>query len=161
MKVDTLQNLNVKPGDVVECVNSESRYFTTGKYYDISVGGKIACDDGGKCFNTISTFRIFSRESDKPKTWGEMTDEEKKVSYVMSAIEYIDESFDSDLAKRMRDELGIKPDPVRDTVELQGVIDSNNPYFERKCDGYTYTHRITFDTIDGEPDCGSVKMEKI
>lgn len=24
-----------------------------------------------------------------------------------------------------------------------------------------HTHRITFDLIDGKPDCGSIKMEKI
>ena len=52
----------------------------------------------------------------------------------------------------------VKPKPYRKQVSL---------YFGELKEGAlisrvrTDTHRITFDLIDGKPDCGSVKMEKI
>ena len=51
----------------------------------------------------------------------------------------------------------VKPEPVRETVKLYGRV--NSSVWGKICP--EDTHRITFDLIDGEPDCSSIKMEKV
>ena len=152
-EIGTLEELNVKPGDVVE--------------YDGGFGGKIvkrtvAGWKGSRCYHTDHEFggsvfmmrgpgwRIISRASGTPKTWGEMTDEEKGVLLLAhhegKVIEFLNGPYGWSLASspRWRSEQSyrIRPEHKRETVAID-------------------THRITFDLIDGEPDCSSVKMEKL
>jgi hypothetical protein len=55
----------------------------------------------------------------------------------------------------------VKPKPTVETVTLYGgsgrmdiwVLDADSPQ--------DFTHTITFNTVDGEPDCASIKMERI
>ena len=47
---------------------------------------------------------------------------------------------------------------VVDTVTLYGADNGDGWAFPAAYDRF---HRITFDTIDGEPDCKSIKMEKL
>jgi len=48
----------------------------------------------------------------------------------------------------------VKPEPKRETVTLYGsAIPDRRPPVD--------THRITFDLIDGEPDCDSIRMEEL
>ena len=105
--------------------------------------------------------------TDNPKTWGEMTPEEKgalllahhegkqielysptdRVWGVVTMPGWCDGS-----AYR------VKPEPKRETVKLSGKVYHNGQWAfgtEDKGD----THRITFDTVDGEPDCDSIRME--
>jgi hypothetical protein len=56
----------------------------------------------------------------------------------------------------------VKPEPKVETVTLYGNTDGTT-YLNFGLRGAVEfdTHRITFDTIDGEPDVNSVKMEKL
>jgi hypothetical protein len=56
----------------------------------------------------------------------------------------------------------IRPEPKRETVRIEGYVISNDDcVFSNMRDILGDTHRITFDLIDGKPDCASVKMERI
>lgn len=106
--------------------------------------------------------------TDNPKTWGEMTPEEKGAlllaqheGKVIECWQWYDGpwvagewGFDDRSAYR------IKPEPKRATVTLRtaaffGWV-AEPAHFRRVRD----THRITFDTVDGEPVCDSIRMEK-
>ena len=52
----------------------------------------------------------------------------------------------------------VKPEPVVVTVVMTGGVFSG---FARGDEEPDDTHRITFDLVDGKPDCNSVKMEEI
>jgi len=103
---------------------------------------------------------------DKPTLWADMTPEEKgalllakyegKViqrSYV-GAWETVDAPFFHGSAYR------IKPELKRETVTMNGChIESWTFGSEFLID--RDTHRITFETIDGEPDCATIRMERL
>lgn len=164
----TLQELNVKPGDVVECVDLCSGFiFTTGMRYTVNQDNEIVSNIGSCCGTTISKFRIISRASDDtPKKWRDMSDEEKGALLLAHHRgEYIENSIDGDIwgpcSPCWADSIfyRIKPEPVRETVELYG---------RGGCNGWAFdycaaigTHRITFDIINGEPDTDTIKMERI
>lgn len=103
---------------------------------------------------------VFSSTSDdKPKTWGEMTDAEKGALLLAAhegkEIECSVNSFhwgtvNPDWASALY--YRVKPEPVRETVTINS--------WEVATD-VLKGHRITFDTIDGVPDCASVEMEEI
>lgn len=113
--------------------------------------------------------------TDQPKTWGEMTDAEKGA-LLLAAHEGRDvevycltwgemkwrghedaRTFHAHMAYR------IKPEPVRETVPLYGRPSNNagsRDFFDEP-DRRGDTHVITFDLIDGEPDCASIRMVKL
>jgi hypothetical protein len=104
--------------------------------------------------------------TDGPKTWGEMTPEEKGALLLAQhegkVIEWCPDGYWTK-ACALQDpyRYRIKPEPRRETVTLltaayySWVADPEHNCGERN------THRIIFDVIDGEPDCASVHMEKI
>lgn len=156
-EVGTLKELNVKPGDVVECVTAPvyGRWTVGNKYYMTDKG--LLCDIAHPQNSSISTFRIISRAADTQKLWRDMTPEEKgalllamhdgeKVE-VMSLGVWQTKSttrFVDDSAYR------VKPEPK---VEIENVKIVN-------ADGVTIgTGTVT--TINGKPDCASIKMEPL
>jgi len=54
----------------------------------------------------------------------------------------------------------VKPEPKRETVTMVG---HHRGYwcFGSDCFGHRDTHRITFDTIDGKPDCATIRMGRL
>lgn len=77
METGTLKELNVKPGDVVECVDHgvTEEHLTVGVYYGIVTGPMIQTDKGswwgeGKLAHTnfpmLAKFRIISRATPTP-----------------------------------------------------------------------------------------------
>lgn len=55
----------------------------------------------------------------------------------------------------------IKPEPKFELVEM-GVINNRNGWQAYTClTKISPSHRITFNLIDGVPDCSSIKMEKL
>lgn len=102
------------------------------------------------------------------KTWGEMTPEEKgalllahhewkvietQLSNPTRWIPVKDPSWSKSSIYR------VKPEPKRETVTLYGKSHG-------ECWAFGYgsvkaTYHLTFDMIDGEPDCNSVEMERI
>lgn len=62
--VGNTTELDVKKGDVLECVESWSRFFTLGKQYTSEGDGYIN-DNVGRCSATKSTFKVISRAAKK------------------------------------------------------------------------------------------------
>lgn len=101
------------------------------------------------------------------KTWGQMTSEEKGSLLLAyhegKTIEYYN-SFDHSWVVTHAplfcdgNKHRVKPEPKVETTTLNG---STTGKFWGSPSIKSDTHKITFDTIDGEPDCSSVKMEKI
>jgi len=54
----------------------------------------------------------------------------------------------------------IKPEPKRETVTMWGQYIAAQGWHFSVLE-FEDTHRITFDLIDGKPDCNSVKMEEL
>ncbi len=75
--VGTLQELGLKVGDVVECVNGPifGSEWTAGRIYKMTDKG-LPCDRNGPQLSSVSTFRLVSR-ANTPKLWRDMTPEEK------------------------------------------------------------------------------------
>lgn len=106
----------------------------------------------------------------KPKTWGEMTDEEKGALLLaehegkdIQALA-LDHDGSSWVRKHLKSQwfdhvaYRVKPEREVETVTLYSFRpdeEFGNEYRD------TDTHRITFDLIDGKPDCASIKMEEI
>ena len=168
----TLKELNVQPGDVVTPVDTyHSGMVTMGRNYTINVDGQFPIDGGGFIYskNMAHQFRIISRASDTLKTWGEMTAEEKGALLLAhhegKTIEFIGDGHWVPLEWEF-DWLGehcYRIKPKRETVTLTGRVyaDCQGIFFGFHDQFQTHNHRITFDMIDGEPDCASIKMEKI
>jgi hypothetical protein len=106
--------------------------------------------------------------SDQPKLWREMSDAEKcellLANHRGHSIEYrdphqgrwrliVNPNWLDYFAYR------VKPEPKRETVECYGRLALETFLAGKQTN--SDTHRITFDTIDGEPDCASIRMEKI
>jgi hypothetical protein len=108
-------------------------------------------------------------DDDTPTRWGRMTSEEKGALLLArhegEVIEYYNlcgtwRTYGGGIERLFYDSdaYRIKPEPKREMVTLHGC----GFYWEQSeqpCP--SDTHRITFDTIDGEPDCDSIKMEKL
>lgn len=111
---------------------------------------------------------------DEPKTWGEMTPEEKGALLLAAhehrPMEFLgryestgkwlsmgrgDTYFVDDYCYR------VKPEPEVDQVTLYGGGAKGMVWCEDRRGSDLDTHKITFSLVDGEPDCGSIKMEKI
>lgn len=103
---------------------------------------------------------------DDPKLWRDMTQEEKGALLLAhhegKAIElFISKGSWMECSPFWTDDVAyrVKPEPVRETVTIYaGSPDLG--LFRHDRDIHD-THRITFDLIDGVPDCASVKMEEL
>jgi hypothetical protein len=116
-------------------------------------------------------------EPDTPKAWCEITDAEKGALLLAAhqgkAIEFYDPEHPADgWMLQVTSKTGvhrhfayrIKPEPKRDTVTLYGYVQNNGDgaHFDNCwAPNEANTHRITFDVVDGEPDCSSVRMEEV
>ena len=167
----TLAELDVKPGDVVEFIETGKRstitHFAHGSYYGT---GKHPdwpyCDD--------ADFRLISRAAPEPKTWGEMTPDEKgacALALIEGRLQYSDYNSSVGYPGGWNDKNNmtffddtyyrIKPEPVVEEVEIYGGNGYGLGYEFNRNITADNTHRITFNTIDGKPDCSSVKMEEV
>ena len=174
-KVGTLAELGVKEGDVVEHL-----YFLGGDagWRSVEVKGPVThgmySEDGwytteGGILIGEDKIRIISRASEEPKTWGRMTDEEKgalllakhegKVVQAL-AVDHTKSFWARKWGDMWHNETSyrIKPEPVVKTVVMNYIKGQNSMSTHTHRDD---THRITFNTIDGEPALGSIKMSLI
>lgn len=181
-EVGTLKELNVKPGDVVEVVKGPYRiYDYIGVEWKVferhplgHCGVHCACYDRGHLDNGYMcaddcrwTFRIIYRASD-PKLWKDMTPEEKGAlllaHYEGKVIEYFSKAGPPEWVAcnpTFADEYAYRiiPEPKIETVTVYGAPRHQVQWCYEKC--VLDTHRITFNLIDGKPDCTSVKMEPL
>lgn len=170
MDAGTLKELNVKPGDVVECVSYKGTYWTPGDSYRINRDGTIPnnfCNDYHISFPRGFVGRIISRASDTPKTWGEMTEAERRdISFAaMSGREIEIDAYGGwvewdrktplcETHQRLR----IKPAPKREAVTLlMHYAGDGHPYISRKMSNPT--HQIDIAITDGE--ITSIDWEKL
>lgn len=102
------------------------------------------------------------RRIDTPQTWGKMTDAEKgalllayhegKDIQCLQDGETPEYWGDIDRPNWSNDcKFRVRPEPVREVVEL----------WHQSGDSVFDTHRITFETVDGKPDCATIKMEEM
>lgn len=182
-EVGTLKELSVQVGDVVECVYTcGMTWWTKGKHYTITSDG-TPFDDCGSSYGRYDdpqpavTFRIISR-ANQPKLWRDMTPEEKgalllarhegKVIEWSYGLPWITErstetghypTWSDTCAYRVR----TKTEPKVETVTQHWKTNKKGEFvpmnqYDKPHDS---THRITFTTIDGKPDCASIKMEEV
>lgn len=163
METGTLKELGVKAGDVVEYILGDRYTIYENQRLKHTFGEVIFYDS----WDSAPYFRIISRASKTPKTWGEMTEAEKGALLLAyhdgKVIEYYDDgpwfkcidnpSWSYGNAYR------IKPEQKRETVTIY-IGRPEGGSWAPWCDDDD-THRITFDLIDGEPDVDSIKMERI
>ena len=172
-EVGTLQELGVKVGDVVE-------YVSGSPCHEYRIGNRYTCENTSEgvviirnCFgfNKMHSrwlYRIVSRATPSTKLWRDMTPEEKGALLLAAhegkVIENKSPSSDWTVGTPFWAEsyaYRIKPEPKVDVVKLMtGAVYNWVSEPESKC-GDRNTHRITFNLIDGKPDCASVKMECI
>lgn len=169
-EIGTLAELNVKPGDVVQClelsISANVHYLKAGKQYSIVRGKKGACfidEEGDECFGHLNIFQIVSRASqpdpETPTLWKDMTPGEKGALLLAhhegKTIEWTRSPGDADYRQSTAHNLRpvwsdnhayrIRPSkPKRMTVDLMADF-----------------KRIgTIDLIDGKPDPASIRMEE-
>jgi hypothetical protein len=111
-----------------------------------------------------------THNGDNPKTWGEMTDAEKgeiaKAYVTGRAIECSvnRRAWHGNPVHPFADTFcyRIKPKPKRETVTLCGGTDNDGESWGfYTTDANDDRYRITFTTIDGEPDLDSITMERV
>lgn len=156
METGTLAELNVKPGDVVECVwPGGYRYKHT--IACVSDGIYYSKDTGGELGDAVP-WRIVSRAPDPaiPKLWRDMTREEKGALLLAAhegkVIEYEahgwrataanDPGWFDDTAYRVR------PEPKPETLVLFGGSDLRWAFNTRLMP--RDTHRLTLPLLDGD-----------
>lgn len=109
-------------------------------------------------------------EPDKPKTWGDMTRHEQGEILVddhngkeIQAFVHGDfwEEKKNGFPYFPNKSYRKKPTPVRETVTMGVRHCGTDKWYTPGTPGSTPTHRITFTTIGGEPDCASITMSKL
>ena len=157
-------------------------YITAGKRYVVfdvdRCGGWITADRGQEIYILFDQCghidgRPWSihegHDEHTPKTWGEMTDAEKGALLLAHHEEKeIERSHNRGAMWKCRANnlwhdnhcYRIKPEPKRETVTLYSGSDLGWKWMGSRT-GALDTHRITFDTLDGEPVLDSIRMEKI
>ena len=171
----TLSELDVQPGDVVESM-AGSRITIKTMTTDL---GSCVCHFCGLFGATVidtydiewskrnPIWRIVSRAPDTPKPLRDMTDAEigalVRAKNEGRVIEVVDTFNGAWVPAPMpgwwpRAAYRVRPEPYRETVTLHGSV--TDEVWGRDQTGYD-THRITFELIDGKPDCGSIKIEPL
>jgi hypothetical protein len=162
----TLADLNVKPGDVFELINLMFEPCT------LQSDGRILIGDGPEYYGRYPEKGhlmacIVSRAT--PKTWGDMTDEEKGALLLAhhqgKVIEFVNDCDVRDWKKavpRWADfcSYRVRPEPKRETVTLWGRFDGFDQgwgFFTRLAP-YS-THRITLPLLDGNIPAGTYTSE--
>jgi len=177
-EVGTLKELGVQVGDVVEYV-SGSIYHDSwiGTVWNTAMDGDVLVVETHGGHNIVSgcrwIYRIISRATPPLRTWAELTPAEKGALLLAHHQgEVIEWSYNLPWKTQNDTNTGIivwsnlcyyriKPQPKIEAVTMFWAYEKGGK------DGYAHpknnsaTHRITFQTIDGKPDCASVKMEEV
>ena len=169
-EVGTLSELGVEAGDVVRVVGTwngvlvpHGAVWRIHRIQDDQVYGTRQDYEAwhtGTPLSVSMKFRIISRANNEHKLWRDMTPEEKGALLLAAHEGKVIENkgpYSDWIASEpcWADEYAyrIKTEPKVETVTLNG----NDIRF---C-GFIKGHRITFNTINGKPDCASIKMEAI
>ena len=111
----------------------------------------------------VDHYHVVDRSDFRPKIWRDMTSEEKGALLLAEhegkVIEFWcdGEWYEIEPIWIDTEAYRVRPEPKRETVTLYG--EPAGPFGEAKWTEDTIC--ITFDLVDGEPDCASIKMERI
>ena len=159
-----LRDLNLKPGDVVELVSFgdaaiHERELSSykGKKWTVGPEGRtILLEDGGR--NSISTsrwvYRVVSRYTSNPAKWGDWVLGQAPRETPLENVQVSHGPDGGIVAYR------VKVEPKVGEFETFFHIANNGDLMVGR-HVEADTHKITFNTVDGEPDCASIKMEKL
>jgi len=170
MKIEVGDKVELNNGEVHEVdqmVGNDPDYVTPEGYGPFVIDYSLYHQDGrfADCGHEdiLSVKRIISRASDDtPKLWRDMTDEAQSSYYSLAGwIAHNATPRGIELWNEFVEHLGIKPEPLRETVTLEGNHTKSMGWIFGSRHPQNTTHRITFKLIDGEPDCDSIKMEKL
>ncbi len=174
----TLAELNVKPGDVVAWHKAANGWGWQdakfkGTTWSVRSDNTIFCEDLDDRFDVDCShvFRLVSRAAATPKTWGEMTDEERRdISFSAMSGQVIDINAyggwvewdgktplcETHQAIRVR-----PPEPKRKTVTLYGGVSGRQAMIwmtGRRGDPHD-THSLTLPLLDGNIPAGTYTSE--
>lgn len=188
MREGTLTQLNVKVGDKVRPIkNLRGEVIRSGRVQVISKADPdygwyegYTMDKAHRDYHRLGEEIIFRLEEEAMKLWKDMTACEKGALLLAyhegKTIEYhylTDKNW-NEAKKGVRSNLGwiddyyyrVKPEPVVTEVVRYGqVYDGVEPwgggFAYSMVQGRKDTHKITFNLVEGEPDCNSIKMIKL
>ena len=175
MEVGTMKELNVKPGDVVECVTEEEGCFTVGNLYFCNGEGRIEDDHGDEWplkyggLYPYATFRIISRTTPTPAidltvitTPFGLLDKATQDALLAHGGPYeyyyggkwypTDTVEEEDYHWAHR----VKPAPKRETVTMDVYLDVTGCIYHSEIGPPV---RVTFDRVDGKIDLSTYKVE--
>ena len=174
-EVGTLAELDVKAGDVVEFVSGNGGCIKVGTHLTVDMDGR-AKGEGYDLFDPEfdetydRTLRIISRATtaDTKTPFGELTDAEQAALLLAhhrgERIEYMSSfGWDITLSPLWCNNLSyrIKPaEPKREVLTMYAKTNRHGEWIGSESRN-TMSHEIIFDTVDGEPDCSSVRMYKL
>ena len=179
-EIGTLEELNVKEGDVVRFEKSCLPSYVNYRGYTA-----VVRKDGGTdyflerpnegCFTAKNGHKwsIVSRAQPEYKMWKDMTDEEKGVlllahheGKVIQWSYYLPWFTEHDSSDKGYEPVWsgeiyyrVKAEPVIKTIETRTGNPEGGSWASWSDDDDT--HKITYDIVDGQPDINSIKMEKI
>ena len=158
-EVGTLKELDVKPGDVVYMHDAHDQYTVDENPH--KTPGEVKATTGFHYDWRMAT--IISRATPSPKLWRDMTDAEKGALLLAKhegkEVQWCPDGYWTN-AWAVQDPYAyrIRPEPKVDVVTMYAA--SNMKGFG-PTRGVKSAYQITFNTIDGKPDCASIKMEAI
>ena len=163
IKGKTLRELTLEVGQTYVCVYSPYGHWTEDEEYTVVDEGKLPTNRGVGQRGSLSTFAL---KYPSPKTFGEMSDEEKgalllahqegKVIQYMGGTGWF--TVNHHPAWHKQTTYRVKPKPVEEKVVLFGHKAPTGWLFnEKQVD--KDTHKQTFTLVDGIS--GPVKMEKV
>ena len=151
----TLKELNVKPGDVVQ-INATEKTVS----YITASGVTVVFTDGDMWgYEGTAAWELVSRASDTPKTWGDMTPEEKGALLLALHDGKALEAFATwmKLARWIKGcdlnphrSYRIRPEPKRETERVSIINVDGMPIGAG-----------TVDTLNGKPDWTTLKGEDL
>jgi len=172
-EVGTLKEIKPQPGDKIGYKCDDHHIWI------VDVNGKLRSNDGiyvrdsyyGDGVNSNwSGFKVISRATPPLRTWAELTPAEKGALLLAHHQgEVIEWSYKLPWKTQNDTNTGIIvwSNECYYRIKARAKIEAVTWYFSDKMKGAGLTkgprttHRITFQTIDGKPDCASVKMEEV
>jgi len=180
-EVGTLKEMGVQVGDVVghthfadgirRCSEWCYIHYIRDGYYGIAAYEDEETSRQHFKIDSDSKFRIISRTTPPLRTWAELTSAEKGALLLAHHETPGSVEFWSVYGWMPLNNLGWldcvsyrhKPQPKIETVIQHWKTNKKSAFvpMSQYDKPHDPTHRITFQTIDGKPDCASVKMEEV
>lgn len=170
--------MTVKVGDKVRCLVADNdvalgREYEVAKIYRNNGSVGVIDDVGDTYYLFARAYEPITEEPATPKAWKHMTAEEMAPILLAWAAGEVIERWHKCSPEWTRTDMSptdwgnntyrIKPaEPKVEEVVLAEMFAGNGIWEVKSDDDYKNdTHRITFNTIDGKPDCASIKMEEL